>query len=977
VRILRQLAKSDALDEKLAEYAFFPLTHIFNETKRLSSRSLQLAVEAVTILVAKGWRQQLPTELGKQTLVLMTLIAGADAKQQLEPPSEELKAASFEGIDVLVQHLAMKSDGRVLFNDAGSKSIVDQLAYLLLEAVSTESSDQVQLAAAQALFALLSAITIRALLASLLPRTASSLIHSLRSSTEAKRTRQVLISYLRVLTYIFESVLADSVVFPLPEATNAADDQTSAAPSGLDESWLRATASQVSLVVIQVSKLRKHDHSDVRHAVADLCLMLILECQESLPEALSTSIDTVVTIASMEHGEAVLLKLEAVVSTHPSLIQILTERGYEWLEALPRTMQSNDDNARAGLLGRLRVILVVIAHHSGLPVALLRLFVSRLIEAVAVLDRNERSDSHRIAESQKIIVQGSSEKQEYFPPLIMTKAGQSESLRQLKDLIETLRELGMCPSVAKLAIEGAIDLDGSEQIAGAWLSMLCLEDRRGQHSIMDLVDDDDKDGGFARPYLVSELYAATLPFLLAEDSTRHWRLSAMAIENTILQARQLDISYRPELVDTLYPILSLLGSENERLRNHAMTGLDHLARACAYSSTGDMLIENVDYLINAVGMRLNSFNISPQAPQVLLMMLKLCGARIIPFLDDLIGSIFSALDNFHGYPEMVELLFRVLKTVVDESRKQPVQALTNSFEDVHRSLSPDRVSKLDDIVEDLRRRTSRKRRHQETGNDAINAPDRPWESFESEMDAMEERNDRVDEEPIAEPSETIPSADKDFKLSKSHELLLSIAQSTTPHLTSPSPHVRSILLQLLGEVAPLLAKHENTFLPLINAVWPAVVPRLLNYDDEPVSSETSYNICAAADTITTLCEGAGSFMSTRIDDIFPKLRRLFEKATQKHRHAATGEMIGTGLVTTTQKDVIAYPSDSRSRIREALLRLLRSILGHVRLSADRGDDIFELLAPFAEDDQDDEIGKTLENYNEDMLWLWKGKKAQR
>jgi TELO2-interacting protein 1 len=969
------LAKSDALDEKLAEYAFFPLTHIFNETKRLSSRCLQLAVEAVTILVAKGWRQQLPTELGKQMLILMTLIAGPDAKQQLEPPSEELKAASFEGIDILIQHLAMKTDGRALFNDIGSKSIVDQLAYLLLEAVSTESSDQVQLAAAQALFALVSAVTIRVLLASLLPRTASSLSHGLRSSTEAKRTRKVLISYLRVLTYIFESVLADSVVFPLPEATNAADDQTSATPSGLDESWLRATASQVNLVVVQVSKLRNHNHLDVRHAVAELCLMLISECQESLPEALPTSIDTVVTIASLEAGEVVLSKLETVVSTNPSLVQVLTERGYEWLQALPRTMQSNDDNVRAGLLGRLRVILVVVAHHSGLPVTLLRIFVSRLIEAVAVLDRNDRPDSHRIAESREIIVQASSEKQEYFLPLIMTKASQSDSLRQMNDLIETLRELGMCHSVAKLAIEGVIDLDGSEQIAGAWLSMVCLKDRRSQQSIMELADDGDEDGRLARPYLVSELYAGTLPFLLVEDSTRDWRLSAMAIENTILQARQLDISYRPELVDTLYPILSLLGSENERLRNHAMTGLDHLARACAYSSTGDMLIENVDYLINAVGMRLNSFDISPQGPQVLLMMLKLCGARIVPYLDDLIGSIFSALDNFHGYPEMVELLFRVLKTVVDESRKQPVLALTNGFEEVHHHLSPDSVSKLDDILEDLRRRKSRKRKHQETGNDPVNAPQRPWKSFDSEMDAMEERNDRVDEETVADPSETTPNGDKDVKLSKSHELLLSIAQSTTPHLTSPSPHVRSVLLQLLGEIAPLLAKHENTFLPLISAVWPAVVPRLLEYDDEAVSSETSYNICAAADTITTLCEGAGSFMSTRIDDIFPRLRRLFEKVTPSHRHEATGKTIVTDLVTTTQKTVITYPDDSRSRIREALLRVLRSILGHVRLSADRGDEIFELLAPVAGGNQDSDMRKTLENYNEDMLWLWRETKG--
>ena len=115
------------------------------------------------------------------------------------------------------------------------------------------------------------------------------------------------------------------------------------------------------------------------------------------------------------------------------------------------------------------------------------------------------------------------------------------------------------------------------------------------------------------------------------------------------------------------------------LRKHAMTGLNLLAQACEYPSTGDMLIGNVDYLINSVALKLNSFDISAQVPQVVLMMLRLCGARIVPYLDDLLGSIFSAVDNFHGYPRLVELLFRVLKGVVDESRKQPELMITSDW----------------------------------------------------------------------------------------------------------------------------------------------------------------------------------------------------------------------------------------------------------------------------------------------------------
>src|SRR5699024_5956678 len=108
-----------------------------------------------------------------------------------------------------------------------------------------------------------------------------------------------------------------------------------------------------------------------------------------------------------------------------------------------------------------------------------------------------------------------------------------------------------------------------------------------------------------------------------------------------LQAQQLGEAFRPELVDALYPVLQLLASGNSNLQNHAMTCLNILTTACNYGDTSTMVIENVDYLVNAVGLKLNTFDVSPYPPQVLLMMIKLCGARLIAYLDDLIGSIFG------------------------------------------------------------------------------------------------------------------------------------------------------------------------------------------------------------------------------------------------------------------------------------------------------------------------------------------------
>jgi TELO2-interacting protein 1 len=79
--VLKDQVVAENLNEKLAEYAFFPLTHIFNESQRLPSRCLELAVLSLQILIAQGWRGKLAPEMGKQLLILLTLMAGTTPGQ--------------------------------------------------------------------------------------------------------------------------------------------------------------------------------------------------------------------------------------------------------------------------------------------------------------------------------------------------------------------------------------------------------------------------------------------------------------------------------------------------------------------------------------------------------------------------------------------------------------------------------------------------------------------------------------------------------------------------------------------------------------------------------------------------------------------------------------------------------------------------------------------------------------------------------
>lgn len=943
----------NALDAKLAEYVFFPLTHVFNQAQSLSSTCVESAITSVIVLVSKGWRTSVAPEMARQLLLLMSLLAGGQGNASTPEPTDEVRTSAFECVGSIIEQLILKN-GQLL-NEIGSKNIVDQLAYLLIESITDRPSDNVQQAAADALTALVRATTDRTVLASLLPRTASALTKALRTSTKSRRTRKVLKTYLHLLAMLLKSVLGDEVVYAGPKS------------DVLDESWLRATAEQVKLALIQVVRLRSHEGREVRIALADLCFMILDDCPRSLSASVSLMLDTIVFIAQYDDVPGVKSRLDFLISSRPEISEVLQEKLYDWCMALPSTMQMSEDRPKEHIFGQITAALSAVARSSQVSTeTIVRVadgITNGLVSAQQVRKQLPQSSVSTAMDLQTL------DYSESFDAIVLDRPDESGSALQLSHLLDALSEQGCSGQLARACVDRLIDTPDQYQIYSAWLALQSLS-RMNRGFDMDLmVAADPTSLSTSRPQLTSDLYAAVLPWLTADNLQNNgtgWQAVALAVECTVLQAGMLGTSYRPELLDTLYPIISLLGANNSALRNHAMTSLNMLANACEYSSTGDMLIANADYLINSVGMKLNAFDITPQAPQVLLMMIRLCGARIILQLDDLIGSMFSAIDNFHGYPQLVDMLFKVLKAVVDESKKQPRLAITNDMQKPDHLRAGKNISCLDDIIQDLRRRRSRKRElHADETAVPESAPHRPWKT-DGTADTSEDQSPDQDG---ADP--TASTAAEKTKLTKSYQLLLSIAQSTSPHLTSPSPRVRQTLLQLLDEVAPLLAYDENSFLPLINTVWPSVVPRLLSYQPSSEDTETTYNVCAAADVVATLCRGAGSFMSSRIDDLWPGLKRLFTDVAVG-RTAVNATAIGTPLeVSSTMDD-----RTSRSQVLQALIRLLSAILLYVRLSDDVGDEMSLLLAPFTLSIGGTEVKKALQNYNADALWLWQQERSR-
>jgi hypothetical protein len=249
-------------------------------------------------------------------------------------------------------------------------------------------------------------------------------------------------------------------------------------------------------------------------------------------------------------------------------------------------------------------------------------------------------------------------------------------------------------------------------------------------------------------------------------------------------------------------------------------------------------------MVNAISLRLNTFDISPQAPQVLVMMIRLTGPTLLLYLDDIVGSIFAALDNFHGYHRLVEVLFSVLGEIVSAGSKSNQLQITNSPTTTinHRKTAPP-VPTISDIITLLSKKPN-------SESDALpheDFPRTPWKSAKTLLDEAEAPppEEAEQEEPSTEIEKPPPT--------KTHKMLTSIARLSQHYLTSSSPVLRSKLLNLITTSSSALYTDEDAFLPLVNDIWPVVIARL--YDSEPFVQ------ISACQTISKLCECAGDFLS--------------------------------------------------------------------------------------------------------------------
>lgn len=978
-QVVTGLGREDALDDKLAEYAFFPLSHIFNESRRVSERCLEVAICTLTVLINSGWRHKLAAEMGKQLLILLTLLAGGNPIQEGQRPrSEELTVAAFKCMSSLFHELAGPNQGKTMFDEVGTATIVDRTVYILLESITDSASDAVQLTAVEALQELYQHIHTRTILASLLPRTVSALTKTLRPTTEARRTHKVLEGCLQLLRKVLHAAMNDNEALPLLQNSERPSSTKDDSAVVLDRSWLNATSGQIKLALANIIQLRGHDKSDVLLAMQQLCLMVVEDCPNSLAESVPMMIDTLLVLAHEDRDgfrNSAFSALRHLAISSDVVTDNLRSSLHMWTTSLPRVMHGNDDQRKQRALGQISSAFEILCSAHQTSDILDESLANSICDGVAAaihrsIPRLTEPSEGAFGVGLGVMAFDGHDIRGEFEPVLMSHGSQQDTMQGLRGLVRRLNRSPSSQLMAKTVLSRLHVSDGDDLLAAYWLSLGFLRQHEDSFiAIGEFLADDQV--STTLPILVSELYSYSLLLLLDLPSANpaDWRLAALALESLSLQASHLRSEFRPELIDALYPVLQLLGSPNLTLRTHAMTTLNLLSRSCEYASTSAMLVDNVDYLVNAVALKLNTFDISPQAPQVLLMMVRLCGASLIPYLDDLIGSIFAALDSFHGYPKLVELLFSALSAIVDEGAKHPELAITEGAMRVNHKKKSRQTPTVEQLLREVEEKRAKEKELIEGDDetvDRVSAPRRPWTSkldggHSAPKDANEDEDEDGDEE------EPLPPEPPEKPLTKTHTLLLNIASSTPPHLSSPSPHLRAQLLQLLSRAASPLSNHENSFLPLINDIWPSVISRL--YDTE------SYVVVAATETISQLCIGAGDFMSSRVEDEFKDWQKIcqgyWDKVESASRRRARNRDKAVAVATEAGKAVsvppVAKSNSPDYQIRDALVKMWTTIMAYVRVTDDIGHGILGMLAPVMDEPGREELREVLENWNPDAV----------
>ncbi|KAI1330516.1 ARM repeat-containing protein [Xylariaceae sp. FL0255] len=860
-QLLERQVSGDAsvFDEKLADYIFFPLSNILRNQTEYPYRLTEVTVKCFRILVDYGWKSRLPNELAQQLLLLLTfIIGGMPGQERAEGIPEETELEAFRALTSLIRATGSSPGGSAALVAEKSIPSLGHAITVMLDGITDGRTPALQLEAIGSLNALVGVFKDQTVLATFLPGIVSSLSRLLSPPSSSKTQSKVLVHGLDALQVVLTKVLGDLRIRNILNKMAGDISDEGSQNQVLSVSWLKATTAKVKLALASILKLRNHASDYVQSALDQLCITLLDECHQSLSDAAPILVETAIILADDSEDDRKSVHHTSLVdlaSIYPELTDVIKTTVYNWITSLPRLVQSSEEKIKQQAMRNLlkgQFFIKTLQIDSSI---LDDFLATSLRDATMALVLASKSGSGLSELPSDALVLGSTvstnDAAASFQPVLIARETERSIRGALLDLVSKIGSPTQQVRLANDMLGYVRESDGSSRVTSYWLAFELIKASLTRSSDLDDLLDlgSGADASDESEMALQELYTFSVAMLdsQAEAEDIDPRMQALALEITTYTAYRMGEAFRPELIDVLYPIATFLGSDVPQLREHAIVSLNNIAAVCEYPNVTDLIIDNVDYMVNSVSLGLNTFDISPASTQVLKMMVKLTGPRLIPYLDDVVASIFAALENYHGYTIFVESLFGVLTEIVQQATRSANLFIEDAHKPVlHRKATP-KVTTAQDLgdILDGRLKRQKRRREEELADEEIErCPPHAFKAAKVDNEVDEEEPDNTDVEK-PEPPKT-----------PTFLLLSRITDLTQHYLTSPTPTLRKSLLNLLAIAFPALAPDENAFLPLVNDVWPVLMERL--YDPE------TFVVIAASEALCALCASAGDFLNTRL-----------------------------------------------------------------------------------------------------------------
>ncbi|GAB6031286.1 TEL2-interacting protein 1 [Chamberlinius hualienensis] len=335
-------------------------------------------------------------------------------------------------------------------------------------------------------------------------------------------------------------------------------------------------------------------------------------------------------------------------------------------------------------------------------------------------------------------------------------------------------------------------------------------------------------------------------------------LICLCLEGIGVCAQTLKEEFKLFLRKVLYEVLEKCGSNNLLVSHTAMKCIYSMALSCGYSDTVQLIMENSDYLLNSITLKLIHRPLDPKVPVVLNVSLQFGTKEMLVIIEDVVTEMLNCIDRLTDTQLVpyISVLNSFCLAVLrwfphDESTAKPCNVKTEQME----------TETVKTFILNFHHQTLIS---QNVEHDKLNHELLTEDSFKrlgSEM-ATEEVVD-----------------DNSPEIFPPHIKIVAKVLERCGHLLPIStPIVCFWVVSVINNAVRVLHGYDNILFPSVHKIWPSLSNRF--------KVENHLVVQAAFKTLCTLVDACRDFVRSRImKEVWPKILDFLGKESKKKNYS--------------------------------------------------------------------------------------------